>query len=369
MIKPNAIFNSLLSFAGWKTNRKLIVITSDDWGGIRVESAAARSNLISEGINMNANRFDKYDTLEMNTDMEQLYSVLKSYKDSKGNYAVFTPLVNVANPDFSKIENSGFKEYHYEIFTETLGRSEERDKVFLYYKEGIKKNIFVPEFHGREHINIAVWMKALVQDNKITKKGFKYHFPFVTDENNSELRKGYAYAFDGVDSLSQKEEVIKDGLKIFESLFNYKATFFTAPSMIYNRELERQLHDSNIKIIDVPKLQKLPVGDNKYKKRLTYFGKKNKFGQKYINRNAVFEPNISDNNDGVDNCINKIAEAFKQNKPAVISNHRAAFCGGIDTANREKGINSLDKLLKTILIKWPDAEFISMRELNEIMSQ
>lgn len=369
MIKPSSIFNSLLSLAGWKTNRKLIVITSDDWGSIRVESAEVREQLIAEGIDMGTSRFDKFDTLETNADMEQLFSVLRSHKDSKGNFAVFTSLTNVANPDFSKIESSDFEEYYYEVFTNTLDKSKERDKVFEYYKEGINDNIFVPEFHGREHINIGSWMKALKLNNEITRKGFKYHFPFVKDKNNPEFAKGYGYAFDGTSYTSQQKGVIKDGLEIFESLFNYKATFFTAPSMIYNRELEKQLYDSGIKMIDVPKLQQVPSGDNKYKKRLTYFGKNNKFGQIYINRNAVFEPNISDNDDGVDSCINKITEAFKQNKPAVISNHRAAFCGSIDTANRDKGINALDKLLKTILMKWPDAEFVSMKELHKIMTQ
>lgn len=368
MIKPSTIINHILSSAGWKTNRKLVVIASDDWGSMRVESAEQKEKLSIAGINMETNRFDKFDTLETNTDMEQLFSVLKSHKDSKNNPAVFTPLTNVANPDFNKIAEDNFARYYYEDFTDTLKRSSERNKVFDYYKQGIKDTIFVPEFHGREHINIAVWMKALQLNNGIARKAFKYNFSFPEDKSTSEFEKGFAFAFDGTNNLSEQKLIIEDGLNLFESLFSYKAVFFTAPSMIYNVQLEEQLYKSGIKLIDAPKLQKVPIGNNKYKKRFVYFGKTNKLGQRYVNRNAVFEPNMNDNNDGVNSCIAKVTEAFKQKKPAIISNHRAAFCGAIDTANRDKGINALDKLLKTILLKWPDVEFVSMRELSKIMT-
>ena len=59
--------------------------------------------------------------------------------------------------------------------------------------------------------------------------------------------------------------------------------------------------------------------------------------------------------------------AFDSKKPAIISNHRAAFVGGIDVANREKGLKALDRLFSEILKRWPDAEFVSARDLGELI--
>jgi hypothetical protein len=55
--------------------------------------------------------------------------------------------------------------------------------------------------------------------------------------------------------------------------------------------------------------------------------------------------------------------AFRWKKPANISTHRVNFVGGIDEANREKGLKELKKLLNTIVKTWPDVEFMSTRDL------
>ena len=74
---------------------------------------------------------------------------------------------------------------------------------------------------------------------------------------------------------------------------------------------------------------------------------------------------MSNNNDGVDSCLADIQQAFDCKQPAIISNHRASFVGGIEDKNREKGLKALDKLLPQIIKKWPDVEFISINELGK----
>ena len=54
---------------------------------------------------------------------------------------------------------------------------------------------------------------------------------------------------------------------------------------------------------------------------------------------------------------------FFTNQPAIISNHRASFVGGISVLNRDNGLQSLDLLLKSILSKWPDVEFVPIRDI------
>lgn len=50
----------------------------------------------------------------------------------------------VANPDFDKIEASGYQNYYYEPFTETLKKYPEHQRSFELWQEGIKEKIFSP---------------------------------------------------------------------------------------------------------------------------------------------------------------------------------------------------------------------------------
>ena len=59
-------------------------------------------------------KFNKYDTLESDKDIELLFDVLNSVKDRDRRPAVMTPLTVIANPDFEKIRSSGFSAYYYE---------------------------------------------------------------------------------------------------------------------------------------------------------------------------------------------------------------------------------------------------------------
>ena len=61
----------------------------------------------------------------------------------------------------------------------------------------------------------------------------------------------------------------------------------------------------------------------------------------------------------MDITLRQIAAAFRWKKPAIISTHRVNFVGGINKQNREAGLKELHSLLKTIVKRWPDVEFMS----------
>jgi hypothetical protein len=99
---------------------------------------------------------------------------------------------------------------------------------------------------------------------------------------------------------------------------------------------------------------------------LHYFGQQASGSQFYVNRNAVFETNLD--GFGADHCLPQIAHAFRFGKPAIISNHRASFVGGVEEKNRIQGLRQLDSLLGSIVKRWPDVEFIDMADLHKIMT-
>jgi hypothetical protein len=110
---------------GWRTDRKIIVIESDDWGSIRMPSREVFKILKNKGIELergDAKRYNLNDTLASSKDLGKLFEVLYKYKDNNGRHPVFTAITIVANPDFEQIEKANFNKYVCEPFTETLKR-------------------------------------------------------------------------------------------------------------------------------------------------------------------------------------------------------------------------------------------------------
>ena len=163
------------NLVGWHTNRKIIVIESDDWGSIRMPSIYVYEKLQRIGLNLkgiDAYRYNQNDSLASSLDLEMLFELLSSYKDKFDNSAVFTVMSVVANPDFNKIKEYDFQEYFYEPFIETLKRYPGCELSYELWKEGIRKKLFIPQMHGREHLNVMAWMKALKADDQQTRLCF-----------------------------------------------------------------------------------------------------------------------------------------------------------------------------------------------------
>ena len=167
------IILNLKNIPGWHTARKIIVLECDDWGGIRIPSKDIYDRLRVEGLSVGKGRY-RYDTRATEEALERLFGVLRMTKDFKGHCAIMSPVTNVANPDFDKIRQSGYTEYYYEKFTDTLLRYGRSHRVFDLWLEGLKYGIFVPELHGREHISVQLWLEHLREGNKDLQLAFDH---------------------------------------------------------------------------------------------------------------------------------------------------------------------------------------------------
>lgn len=373
IISKSQIIKNLSNIPGWRTRRHLIIIESDDWGSIRMPSEKVYNSLLREGINWYSDggyRFNRYDSLATAEDLSNLFEVLSSVHDSTNRHVVLTPVSLTANPDFTRIRNSDFTEYYYEPFTETLQKCKGCEKSFKLWQEGIKRRLFVPQFHGREHLNVKVWMNALKANNKRIRQAFSYGIWGISTANDPEIGVELQAAFDLVssDDLIYQKEIIVTGLKLFEKLFGYQALYFVPPNGPFNSSLESTCADGGIKYLSVSKIQTEPLGHGRTKNKLHWLGQVGKAGLTYITRNCFFEPGLREK-DWVDSCLNDISIAFKWHKPAVISTHRVNYIGAIDTKNRDEGLEKLSLLLHQIMKNWPDTEFITTDELGRIIDE
>ena len=367
-----SLINYLSNIPGWHTKRHLVSIESDDWGSIRMPSKKIFDILLKEGIDLltgEGSRYNKYDSLETAADLTELFDVLSSIKDCTKRPAVLTPFSVVANPDFHKIKESDFSEYFYEPFTDTMERFPDCKDSYKYLKSGIENRLFVPQFHGREHLNVKVWMRALNEGHQKTILAFNNGMWGLSTANDPKIKLELQAAFDLIDAedLIYHKEVLISGLNLFEEKFGYRANFFVPPNGALSSKLETTCIEGGIKYLSASRKEIEPIGHGKSRKRYHWLGQKSNAGILYINRNCFFEPNQL-GRDWVDSCLNDISIAFRWRKPAVISTHRVNYIGALYKENRENGLRQLSMLLKQIMINWPDAEFVTSGELGDIIS-
>jgi hypothetical protein len=367
-VKQNLISN-IKNFPGWRTNRKIVLIECDDWGGIRMPSKNVYDNLSRRGLKVSSGWFNMYDTLETEKDLEQLFDVLNSVKDKDNKSAVMTAVTNVANPDFDKIRSCGFTEYHYEPFTETLKRYYPGAGVFNLWREGMTAGIFVPELHGREHIPAQVWMEKLREGDKDLLVAFDYGFasldiPGIALPAKKEFMA--EFYFTSEDQKPFLVNSIKEGVSLFREIFGYLPRIFVPGNGIFHPDFEKVVIESGIKFLNVNFSMPYPVNGGKLRYRHFITGQEGSGGITYYTRNCAFEP-ANPGYKGIDPTLKQIAASFRWGKPADISTHRVNFVGGIEQSNRENGIAELKELLKAIVQKWPDVEFMNSGDALEYM--
>lgn len=361
----------LSNLPGWQTNRKLVVIESDDWGSVYMPDRKSLEALKSKGLPLTSHYLNN-DTLESNEDLEMLFELLQKHKDSTGRSVVMTGVNVVANPDFDKIRANNFTNYEYELFTETVKRFPGSDRIHKLWLQGICERLVVPVFHGREHLNVQRWMRLLQNGNETMRIAFDYGVSTLSRGFNNERLPDLRAAFD-IDIIRDVDylrEVFCTGMDAFEQLFGYRSTFFIPTNGPFNNSLEELTASEGVKYIGTGKIQREPLGNGQYKKHFRYIGKRNKLGQTYLTRNCFFEPNSWEqtrNWDWVNSCLKEIDIAFKCHKPATISSHRVNYMGTIDPENRTNGLKKLDELLTQITKRWPDVEFVTSIELGNLM--
>jgi len=364
------LMRNLSNLPGWRTKRKIVVFESDDWGSIRMPSKKVYDELKLKGIDLDSGdsyRYNQYDTLASADDLAGLFETLSKYKGKNGHHPVITAVSLAANPDFEKIQQSGFSEYYYEAFPVTL-EEYGRKNAFSLWKEGNEKHLFVPQFHGREHLNVQVWMNALRAKDTDTRLAFDHHCWGFNNKHPYNISYQAAFNLDKPDELDYQHHIIADGLQLFEKLHGYKATFFVPPNGPFNNLLEKTAAERGIKYMSASKIQNEALGNGRTKKALHWLGQENKFGQRYITRNCFFEPSDR-SRDWVDSCMADIAIAFKWHKPAIISTHRVNYIGSLDPANQKHGLQQLNELLLQITKRWDDVEFMSSTELGELIDK
>lgn len=373
MKTPKSIYKSLecrvksaiYARKDFRTSRHIVVFESDDWGSIRMSNKAAWNALLQKGYAVDKRPYERFDTLESPQDMEALFEVLRKHTDSQGRHPVITANMLMANPDFDKIRKNNFQEYYYESITDTYNRYFGSNQVLDLMKQGHAEGLFMPQSHGREHFNIAEWIKALQRGDEDVMKAFDYGMCGIAPKAHPEVGNQFMVALRATDENSQKvvDESVKEGLELFNALWGFSSKTFVAPCYAWNGRIEKVLAEHGVQLI-----QSSRVSKQVYQQCATYryAGQHNQYGQTYSIRNCAFEPANAVGNEA-DKALSQIKNAFDAKKIAVFSTHRINYVGGLDENNRTKNLKLLDKLLTGIVKQYPDVEFWSSDKLIDIL--
>lgn len=369
----SSLRDNLKSMFSWHTNRKIIVFSIDDYGNVRLDSKRARQNMDKLGIKA-ISRFDAFDSMETREDLVMLFEVLTSVKDKYNKHAVFTPFALPCNIDFEMMEAEGYNKYHYELLPITFKKLSERNPksyegTWDLWKEGIAKGIMKPQFHGREHFNLKIFEEKLSKkDKEIMTTLSNRSYTDISSTGYETIGFTSAFEFWEFEENKRFESIIKEGLDAFENVFGYRSTHFNSPGAGEHPYIHNVLKENGIKYLDTPWIKKTHQGLKKYKTSINYTGNDNSLGMIYQVRNVVFEPTYENGVDWVSNAFKQVETAFRWNAPAIITSHRVNYCGNIDTENRKKGLLALKELLKKIVKKWPEVEFMDANELGDLIS-
>lgn len=353
---------NLKNIPGPTVKKRMVVIECDDYGGIRMPSLEALRQMKAAGVTVDESRYNLLDTLEDKDDLTALFETLNKVKGADGKPAVMSPFVNVANPDFEKIKESGYKEYFYEPFPKTLQKYGHNDGIMNLWKQGIEEGIFTPEFHGREHVSVQPWLEKLQEGDPQLLFAASYGFVAVANIKGiplyaQEFRPEFYFTNDRQKAFLHQS--IVEGVKLFEQLFGYTPSAFMPSNSVFHHDFEETVLQTGIPFLVVAHKNPTPgPGGQLTFTSFTFRQKVQKGKLSFYIRNCAFEP--TDNGyRSIDDTVKQIAAAFRWNKPAIISTHRVNFTGGLNKQNRDKGLKELGQLLKIIVQRWPDAEFKS----------
>lgn len=342
---------------GWTTDRKIIVIESDDWGAIRMPNKKVYNRMLKNGVRVDKCNYCINDTIADKTDLEHLFQTLTSIKNANGQSPKITANTIVANPDFDKIKKDNYEIYHFETIEETFKRYPNRS--LKCWNEGVEYNVFKPQLHGREHVNIEKWLKALRGKSHHMLLAFENDMYGLSSSINNE-RISY------LEALNISDEKIKahinDAVNIFQNLFGYSSETFIAPNYCWNQRVEKSLKDNKILGIQGGMIQR-----DSNKSVYHYLGERNKLGQYYLTRNVLFEPTLHKRSNLVKEVFTQIEESFKRRKPAIICSHRLNFIGALNEKNRVDNLKLLSELMTLVLAKYPTVEFMFSDELFKLI--
>jgi hypothetical protein len=358
---------------GWHTRRKIIVIESDDWGSVRMPSRSVYERCLKAGYPVDQIPYERYDSLLSEDDLEGLFGLLGNFKDSQGKPPVITANIIMGNPDFEAIAGENVATYHWEPLERTFARYPRHSRCLALWQDAIGKGLLAPQFHGREHLNVALFIEELRKRDSAALFALKNHMAGCIPARVP-ARPNLYVETTRFRSAAEKQYVLQaqlEGLDEFERVFGFRSRTLIPTNYTWSSDFNSAVAQAGVEALQGAPVMKEQQVDGSSIPTRRHLGQRNAERQIQLVRNAFFEPSLRKGpaEKEVNHCLHRIRAAFQMRIPAVISCHRINFCGFIDERNRDTNLRALQMLLSAITQRWPDVEFMSSIDLLDVIQQ
>ncbi|MDW5290743.1 hypothetical protein [Formosa sp. PL04] len=342
------IKSRLRAFSTLKCKQPIVIFQSDDWGMVR---APENKDFIS---NFGEPKIWAYDQLESEEELELIFQMLLKYKDANDNPPLIEANFIVSNPDFEATKENGYQS----IVLKSISQYSELNKK---WNEGVKRRIFIPQYHGRLHFNYDK-MLDMIQNDPESKAIFDLQLHGGVNNYNKgnwTLHSEYQRWEDGTElPYNQLLQWIEVGISDFFNVFGYYPKSTIAPQYVFTPTTARAFAELGFQSIqgtnmqaykknNLKRLKNIPTGSTYYK------------GLIASSRNIKFEPSRGNTDWKYESVIKKCVNLINKKIPVIIDSHRINYVGKFG----EEGREDLDKLIGDLIKR--GCRFLTSEEFSE----
>ncbi|HEV2731525.1 MAG TPA: hypothetical protein VGV15_15950 [Terriglobales bacterium] len=334
-----------------------MILQSDDWGRVGVRDREGYEQLRANGIRLGQHPYDFY-TLETAKDVTAISDLLKRHRDRTGRPACLVMNFILANLNFAKTEQAGFRELHLLPLTRGLPGHWKRPGLFDAYKQGIADGVFFPALHGLTHFCRRAVEHALSENaerSALLKTCWKaetpyiyWRMPWVGYEycNPEKPHAGF------LDSESQAS-LIQQAAAYFKKLFSAAPVSACAPGYRANHDTHAAWSACGVRVAQNGSGTPLPPYMDDWEIL-------------NLHRMIDFEP--AQRELPTEKYVEVAADCFARGIPAVISVHSINFHSSVRDF-RGPTLRALDQLLSALETKYPNLLYVHDGDLYDIVSQ
>lgn len=343
---------------GYRFDRPLLLIHSDDWGRVGVRDWDAFDQLCAAGIPLGNNPYDFY-SLETAEDVGALQELLVRHRDSAGRCARVVMNFVTANLDFPQMAEANFRQVFLRSLQDGFPGGWKRPGLIESYRSGIALGVFHPGLHGTSHFCPSAVNRALADNGKraeLLTTLWRAETPYIF---HLMPWIGYEY-WDGelppddrqLDAAKQME-LIRMGYENFVRLFGSAPASACAPGYRSDRNTRRAWRAAGINVAQ----------NGPGRLRLPSFSEE---GVLNLYRNINFEP-ATDKKFSVEGALRAAGQCFERGAPAIVSMHSINLHSTLKNY-RASTLNCLDRFLTALENAYPDLLYVHDAELFEMVT-
>ncbi len=338
-----------------------VVFESDDWGACEnaPDDATGRQvgALWSEfyGGTRTAGG-----TLEAPADLDRIFRTLEQHRGADGQPVLFTPFICAGNPDFDAIRQNNFTRFVWLGIDRGVPRGWERGDIAGKWREGVKRGVFAPEFHGfLHHTSPKAWMRLLnttSPEGELARRLFDLRVycqgRHVPEYEGMNVREQNAFVKDGIAAFVQATgcrpaaSVTSDAFPVTETIWALNGIRIVC------------LKNCKMNTGEVVVYHTKPWNNQDAYAPIGAYDEMNDVI--FLTRNAWFEKQTADETYPV------VLRRWAEGEPAVISTHRSNYVS-MNPKHDDAGYAKLDDLLGRLAAR--GARFLSTAEIGDLYRQ